>query len=738
MSSLTQRPAGGKQYWRSLDELAGTAEVRAFVQEEFPAYADEMLGSRRGFLKIMGASLALAGMTGCRWPKENIVPYANRPDGRVPGIPVQFATAMELSGVAAGLLVSSYDGRPIKVEGNPQHPINQGAADVFAQASLLELYDPGRSKTPVRRESGQQVKDATWDDFQAFARAHFEALRTQGGEGLCFLHETSGSPTFARMRSGMARAFPKAEWFEYEPVTRDNAIEGTRHAFGEPLRTHLDLTKAKVILSLDADLLRGDPAALANARGFARGRKPMDGRMNRLYVAESGFTVTGAMADHRLAVRASGLGGFLLALAARIVDGLGSGIPEETRLAFESIREREVHGHSEEFVGALARDLLAHRGECVAAVGAGQPARVHAVAALLNDVLGNTGKTVWYTRETRDRTETSTAAIQRLTERMKAGNAGTLVILGGNPVYDAPADLDFSAGLAQVSTTIHLSLYDNETSVRCGWHLPRAHYLESWGDARAYDGTVCAVQPLIEPIYGGKSAIELLAMISGDQTAGGYEIVRRTFRELAAVGDGGFEGAWRRFLHDGVLTGGASGKIEPRIDAARIQAVLAAMPGETQLDADDLEIVFHPDPSVYDGRFANNGWLQELPDFITKLTWDNAALIAPKTAEKLGVGQGELVALEYDGREAECVAYIQPGLVENSVTVFLGYGRTAAGQVGDGVGFDVYRLRTAAAMHFGGGLRVRPTGRKYELAGTQDHYTIDDVGFRGRNCASGS
>jgi molybdopterin-containing oxidoreductase family iron-sulfur binding subunit len=729
-----------------LDELAGTPAFRRFLESEFPNLpADGYTGpSRRDLFRIMGASLALAGVTGCRWPRETIVPYAERPPGRTPGRAVRYSTAMELDGVATGLLVTSYDGRPIKVEGNDRHPFSLGSSSAWAQAAILELYDPDRSQREMHqadrvaggRRSGSPAGEHSTrpPDFASWAAAHFAELKQRQGAGLCVLAEPCSSPTLAEVRAGFLKAFPQTRWFEYCPLSRDNEREGTRLAFGRPLRPQFKLAEledgsdsgrpaAQVIVCFDADLLMTHPAALRYTREFARGRTAEDGgrTMNRLYVVEAALSLTGSNADHRYAVRSSEIGRVMYLLAAELA-GLGLTIPLRP--------ESGEGGDTYPFVKKIAADLAAHKGRSLIAVGPQQPPEVHALACLLNNALGNIGGPVTYTPDPDPDRQNHLDAIAALVGRMNDGSVNTLVILGGNPVYDAPADLDFAGALGKVATSIHLSEYDNETSQRCTWHLPRAHFLESWGDALAWDGTYTVIQPLIEPLYGGRTPAELLALLAGDPVQRGYELVRRTFQARFAGGD--LESRWRSALHDGLVEGSAWPGETPKIVATAWPAVAERLATGRPADG-GLEVFFCPDYKLYDGRFANNGWLQELPDPLTKLTWDNAALLAPATAAELGIRRyGEMVRIELDGRRLTLAAYILPGQARGTIGLPLGYGRgRAAGDVAAGAGFNTYALRTRESFYVGRGAKVRATGERYRLASTQDHHAIQsEVGRR--------
>ncbi len=715
----------GKTYWRSLDELADSPEFQQWAKDEFPGMSEELVApaTRRGFLKIMAASLGMAGLTACRWPKEKILPFASRPEGRVPGVPQQFATAFELGGAAIGLLVTSVDGRPIKVEGNPLHPGSLGAAHSWAQASVLELYDPERSQHPVRREAAQEAV-ATWEDFLAFAGPHFATLRENKGRGLAILSETSSSPSLARLRQRIVEAFPESTWTEWEPLSREAEREGAMVAFGSPLRPVVDFSKADVIVSIGDDFLFLHPNAIRQARDFASGRRAVDGKMNRLYVAESGLSLTGAAADHRVALPPRDLPGLVVQLTAA-VSAHGVAVPGGATLG---VLAKGAAG----FVSSAAKDLAQARGRSAVVAGPHQPPAIHAAVHALNVALGNAGSTVRYVDAEPRGTSPSRgrgAALQDLVSALHAGNVETLVILGGNPVYDAPVDLDFQKALAKAGTSVLLSTYENETSRASRWHVPRAHLLESWGDVRSWDGTVSVQQPLIEALYGGKTPIEILSVALGEPNATAYDVVRATVAGLTKAADK--ETAWKRMLHDGILEGSAFAPIpSPKVDAAAISKELAALLAPPA--ATGLELLFSADASVWDGRFSNSAWLQELPDPLTRITWDNAACFAPADADAAGIKHGDVVHLAVGGRELDVAAYLLPGVAPGTVVLPLGYGRTAAGKVGNGAGFDSYRLRPSRALWVASGLKVSRTGRSHPLACTQDHHAIDRIGFEER------
>ena len=722
LSGLRRRLADstGRVYWKSLEELARAPQFLDYLHREFPEQAssfDDPEG-RRGFLKVMGASLALAGLTGCtRQPEEKIVPYVKPPEDVVPGRPLFFATAVTDGGYAKGVLVESHMGRPTKVEGNPDHPASLGATDVFGQASVLDLYDPDRSQTLTYLGEIQP-----WGSFLAAIKVALDAQGATRGAGLRILTDTVTSPTFAAQIKELLAAHPGAQWHQYDPVGPDNVRTGTAQALGAPSEVVYDLEKADVILCLDADFVGGGPASLRQIRAFTSRRKlgaqQSAAGMSRLYVAESSPSLTGALADHRLPLRASEVEGVARALAA------GVGAPAGAAPAASSPHAA--------WIAAVAKDLQAHAGRCVVMAGPWQPPAVHVLAHAINQKLGNVGQAVAYAPPVEARPLDQTASLRELAAAMDAGQVQVLAILGGNPVYDAPADLDFARKMDKVPLRVHLGLYDDETAERCHWHVPAAHPLEAWSDARAFDGTVTIVQPLIAPLYAGcKSVHEMLAAFTARPERSGYDIVRDYWKANGVLGAD--EKAWQRALHDGVLAaavpaaGGAAAASAPAATPMAPATPTAAAPSQ------GWEIVFRPDASVRDGRFANNGWLQELPRPLSKLTWDNAALMSPRTGESLGISiestslgnYTDVVELRYRGRSVKAPAWIVPGHPDGTVTVHLGYGRTRAGRVGTGVGFNAYALRTSDAPWFGGGLEVKKTGARYLLACTQDHWSME-------------
>jgi molybdopterin-containing oxidoreductase family iron-sulfur binding subunit len=700
--------AQGPEYWRSLEELAGSREFREMIEREFPKGASEWLDgvSRRGFLKLMGASLALAGMTACtKQPLEPIVPYVKQPEEFVPGRPLFYASAFSMRGYATPILVESNLGRPTKIEGNAQHPVSRGGTDAFAQASLLDLYDPDRSQTITYLGAPYP-----WSSFLEAFRGPLASQKALAGAGIRVLTQTVASPTLADQLQTFLKLCPSARWHVYEPVNRDNAYAGAQMAFGQPLETQYKLDQADVIVSLDADFLAGGyPGFTRYARDYASRRDP-DKSMNRLYVIESTMTSTGAKADHRLPMRAAKIEWF-----ARTLSSI---------LAADSGASTQLNPEEATFASALVEDLKAHRGSSVIMAGDNQPPTVHALAHAMNQSLGNVGQTVVYTDSVSASTVNSTDSLRELVSDIRRGQIDMLIILGGNPAYDAPADFGFAEALksGSVPLRIHLGLYQNETAELCHWHVNEAHYLEAWGDSRAFDGTVSIVQPLIAPLYNGKSIYEFMALLSGGSEASGYELVKGYWQKQLSGVD--FDLVWRRALHDGWIR-------DTTFSPKSVKPKAGSFPETTAFDPTSIEINFRPDPSIWDGRFSNNGWLQELPKPMSKMTWDNPIYIGPAMADRLGVKTKDLVELELEGKSLQVPVWVQAGQPDNTVTVFLGYGRKRAGRTGTGFGFDSYQLRMSAIQWFASGLNIRKVSGAYELASTQGMQSMDaEIGRR--------
>jgi molybdopterin-containing oxidoreductase family iron-sulfur binding subunit len=695
-----------RRYWKSLDELADAPAFLEFLHREFPEQASmfEDPKGRREFMTLMGASLALAGLTACtKQPAEKILPYVRQPEQLVPGRPLFFATAASHDGYARGILVESHEGRPTKVEGNPDHPASLGGSDVFGQAHVLGLYDPDRSKRVLFLG-----EDRTWGDFRAALREALEKQKARGGAGLRLLTGRVTSPTVAAQIGGILAAFPQARWTSWEPAGRDNARAGAVLAFGEPVEPQYRFDRADVVLSLEADFVSSHPASLRLVREFASRRKVSAEKpeMSRLYVVEGSPSLTGASADHRLALRGSQIEGFARAVAA------GAGLAVEGGVAHD-------------WVAPIVGDLKRAGARGLVIAGESQPPAVHAIAHALNEALGAVGTTVTYTAPAEAAPGGETSALAALAGEMRDGAVEVLVILGSNPVYAAPADLDFAKALDRVPLRIHHGLYLDETAERCHWHLPASHALESWGDLRAADGTASIVQPLIAPLFNTLSEIEVLAAF-GEGEQSGYDVLRAHWE--TALGSDGFEARWNRALHDGLVAGTAFPE-----KSVKVLFGGWAKAGRTVAPA-GLEIAFRTDPSVFDGRFANLGWLQELPKPLTKVTWDNVALVSPKTAAALGGVKTEQSAsghstevaeLKLGGRSVRAPLWVLPGHADGAVTVHLGFGRRRAGRVGTGVGFDAFALRTSDAPWAAPGLEVSKTGETARVACTQDHWTME-------------
>ena len=707
-----------RTYWRSLAQIENRPEYRAALEREFPEGASELPDgmTRRDMMMLVGASLSLAGLAGCRRPVEEIVPYVTAPEEIVPGIPRYYATTMPFRRSAYGLIVESHEGRPTKIEGNPAHPSTLGGSSARVQASVLGLYDPDRSQSVT-----QHGTPKSWNDFVTIWGQLAQPHAADGGAGLAVLSGSFASPTLARLASELRARYPRVQWATYDAVTDESRLAGLRQAIGRDVDLMLRFDRASVILALDADPLLTDPEAIRHARGFADGRRAgaAGGAMNRLYAVEGVYSLTGAMADHRLRLESRQIAPFLAALAGRLgAAGGGAAGPAD------------VLDVDPRWLEALAKDLQANRGKSVIVAGERQPAAVHAAVYALNAHLGNTGKTVSY-YETKDAALPSMSSLASLVTAMNAGAVKTLVILGGNPVFDAPADLDFASAMAKVPHTIALGHSVDETSARAEWHIPLAHYLESWGDARAVGGTLSIVQPLILPLFGGRSPAEVMGLIVAGKDRPGYEIVRETWTSI--LGEGEFDKKWNRVLHDGLLAGSELPEVTPAAtggavaDPARTNGTGEASGSNTggAGSTNGLELVFLASPALHDGRFANDGWLQELPDPLTKLTWDNPALVSPKTADALGVTSEDVIRLDYAKRTLELPVWVQPGMADNVVALTLGYGRQRAGRIGSGIGFDTFTLRSSRAPGFDRGVTITRVGRKYPLSATQNHGSME-------------
>ncbi|NOZ08654.1 MAG: TAT-variant-translocated molybdopterin oxidoreductase [FCB group bacterium] len=706
------KPMAGKSYWRSLDQKADDPEFRKFVESEFPEGTFDLARgiSRKKFLSLMGASMALAGLAGCRRPVEKIIPYAIAPEEIVPGVPRYFATTMPFGLNAFGLLVESHEGRPTKIEGNKEHPSSLGASNAFVQAEILNLYDPDRSK--FVRHNGEQ---SSWPEFVVNWKNEREKYLKSKGEGLAVLSVEFASPTLARLRSEFLSAFPKAKWVTHAPVSDEMIYDGLKLAAGKYAHPVPALEKARVILTLDADFMKTGSNDIVNSRGFADSRrvKSENDTMSRLYAVESGFSLTGAMADHRLPLQSRLMSKFTAALALEL-RSRGVEIP-----GLKALTKKSTEGFDQKWLSALATDLITHRGYGLILAGPGQPPELHALVFALNDALGNIGRTIRY-YEIEDAVLSSVPDLQDLVERMNSGAVSTLLLLGGNPVYDAPADLDFSRALQNVPNSIQVANHPDETSTRVNWHIPKAHFLEQWGDARALDGTASVIQPLIAPLFGAKSDVEVLSAFLSGEDRPGYDLVRETWSHILKQKD--FDKRWQTVLHDGLLPDSAARVIQLKISANSLQKALSSL---VIAEKEETELIFSPSPAVFDGRYANNGWLQENPHPITKLTWDNAAVIGTATARRMQVQNHDVIQVKTESASLQLPVWIVPGIAENTICIDLGYGRKFPGRIGGGLGRNAYALRTTASLGFATGVKISKTGRKYRLVSTQDHHGLD-------------
>ncbi len=728
----------GREYWRSLEELSRSEEFDDFVNQEFPQHAVALDHGvdRRDFVKLMGASVALAGLTACNRPAEKIIPYIRQPEDLIPGRPLFFATAMPLQGIGSGVLAESHMGRPTKIEGNPDHPSSLGATDAFMQASILGLYDPDRSQ--VVRHLGEI---STWSEFIGALQSPLQAATTNGGT-LRLLTQTVTSPTLGAQIEQLRAQYPSMQWHQWEPVSRDNVREGLRLAFGSYVNAVYHFDKANVVVSLDSDFTERGPGHLRYARDFADRRRVRHGvtaSINRLYAIESAPSGSGALADHRLPVRRSDVEAYARAIAA----GLGVG-PAPSPAVPEG-----------QWIAALVRDLQKNRGAGIVIAGEEQPAAVHAIAMAINQALGNIGAAVTVTDPVEVTPVNQLESLRQLVQDMNSGAVKALVILGGNPVFDAPADFHFANAFQKVPFRAHLSLYYDETSILSHWHIPETHYLESWSDVRAHDGTISIVQPLIAPLYNGRSPHEVLGALIGGLDVSPYDQVRSHWMRVAAGvparRSGGasagetpaatpdFEITWRKWLNDGVIAGSA---LPPRTAAASTAIPAAG----NRHPATALELQLASDPTVFDGRFANNAWLQELPKPQTKVTWENVLLVSPKTADEIGYNEARrapyanerstiLVDLRYRGQSLRVPLWVVPGHPDGCATLHFGYGRSRGGHVAspkeETVGVNVYPVRFSDAMSGGSGAQIVLTGEPaYPIGCTQEHQSINpaDVG----------
>jgi MoCo/4Fe-4S cofactor protein with predicted Tat translocation signal len=744
------RDKRGPEFWRSLDELAGTPEFQELLHREFPRQASEWIEplgesaatssaasssgtSRRAFLQLSSASLALAGLTACtRQPIEKIVPYVEQPEQVVPGRPLFFATTLVQGGYGVGVLAESHEGRPTKLEGNTEHPASLGSTDMFTQASILELYDPARSQVVLH-----EGREAMASTMLVAVNQLMRGKRAAGGQGVRLLSGAVTSPTFAAQMKDFAALYPNARWHRWQAAGPLHSRAAAMRAFGRPVEVRYDLSHADVVATFDADLLAAGPGAVAYARQFADRRRVREASpelartMNRLYAAETTPSPTGSIADHRLPLPPAELEALLLALAREV----GAAAPEAAPPAGAPSAgappaEPDRGKKARAWLKALAADLAAHPGASLVVAGETTSPAAQVLAHAINEKLGNAGKTVIYTEPAEIDALDHLQSLAELVRDMRAGQVDVLIMLGGvNPVYTAPADLEFGEALAKVATRIHHGLYPDETAEYCHWHIPAAHELESWGDARAFDGTASLGQPLIEPLYGGKSLHEVMAILLGHGETSGYELVRATWNGQLA---GDFEPAWRKALHDGVITN-TQLPVLPGVSAAagavaqaagEIATAAAAAAAGKAAAGQGLTLCFQSDPSIGDGSWASNVWLQELPKPMTKLTWDNAVLISPATHQRLKLDWEERVRVSVNGRQLDAAVWVLPGQAEDTLTLSLGYGRRRAGENGSGLGFNAYVLRTTAGV-WSAPASLKGLGERYVFACTQNHHAID-------------
>ena len=721
-------PANGRTYWRSLGEYARTPDFEEWLHREFPAGAAEWDNdplSRRSFLRLMGASLALAGLglSGCRRPEAHLVPFTQTPEWVISGKNMSFATAQPRRRGAVPLLATTFDGRPTKMEGNPLHPASQGASDNHAQASVLDLYDPARRRHLTR--SGKKAEAADLETEINRIRAESAG---NGGASLAILADETLSPTRERLRAELLRQFPQSTWAVYEPLAPGRDLEAATAAFGPGTEVRPDLSAAKTILSVDCDFLGSDEGDLSDTRGFASGRrirKPGDSS-NRLYVAEPRFSLTGTMADHRLRLRAGAVGSFLLELARQV-----RSLRPSSELSAVLAKAPDLplpQGVDPAWIRECAADLVAQGNRSLVLVGRRQSVAVQALGYAINAALGNVGTTL----RVQSRLSAPSSTIQSLSEKIRSNSIRTLIVLGGDPVYNAPAELGWANLLASVPNTLHLSPVFNATSSKSTWFIPGTHYLEAWGDALATDGSTLCIQPMIQPLWAGESQLEFLARLIGQPKPVGPALVRETFSARAKLASEKLEQAWNDFVREGFLANstGSSGRA---LNSGAVAALLPNIDSPASAEAGSLEAVFTHSGAVDDGRYANNGWLQEWPDPMTKLTWDNAILLSSKTADSLGLKNeiikgilvADMVKATLGNRTVEAPVVVAPGHVDFAVSLPVGYGQDALGPVAKGAGFDAYPLRTSDSDYIAQGLRLERTGKTKQLAVTQEHQVME-------------
>jgi molybdopterin-containing oxidoreductase family iron-sulfur binding subunit len=656
---------------------------------------------RRGFLKWMGASAAIAALAGCtREPIHQIVPYVTQPEEIIPGKPLHYATAMPRDGFAVGITVESHEGHPTKIEGNPSHPASEGATGIFEQAALLDLYTPDRSKTVTE---GGQISN--YPLFFAALQKAIAGQREKGGAGLRILTRSTTSPTLIAQLEELLRQFPEARWRQYQPLARDNTLESAQRLFGRAVETRFHLDRARTIVLFDADCFFAHPTALTNARQFARTRRSgsQSDASSRLYVAEPSPSLGGSVADHRLPSSSAQTETLVRELAIEIGASTGSSA-------------HKLSDSQQQWIRAVAEDLRQNTGHGLVIAGETQPPVLHALVHLINDRLGNIGHTLEYAESAEAHWINHRESIKELVSEMDSGVVECLLILGGNPVFDAPADLQFAGKLSRVPFRVYLGVEQNETAVTCDWHIAESHFLESWSDARSFDGTTSIIQPLIMPLYDTKTAHEVLHFITHSQLRDDYDIVRDYWKSKNP--NENFEVWWHQSLHDGWIANSQLPAISLR---PQVEPSLIASEAEA---AENVEICFRPDPTIWDGRFANNGWLLELPRPFSKVTWDNPALISPALARRFQLDSGDIVQLRAGDRTLTTPVWVLPGQAENSIAVHLGLGRSRVGNTGNGVGFNGYAIRTSLSPWTVSKVEIVKTGNNHLLATTQNAHSV--------------
>ena len=677
--------------WQTLSQWLQRPEMTAQAPVlDGPTFAMD----RRRFLALLTASSALAGATACRRPVEHIVPYAHAPEQIVPGIPLHYTTTMPFDLDGYGILATSREGRPIKVDGNPDHPSIHGGSNVYLQSSILDLYDPDRSTRPLHH--GEK---SDWQQFILFwqkERARFIATH---GNGLAIVYEQMASPSRFRLLEKMHTLFPQAVFYCYNPVSVAHMLLPSHGSGGvEYCKPVYHLDQAEVILTLDADILGTEPNALYHCHGFHQKRTPENPEhCHRLYVVEPSFTITGQMADHRLRLSSAETAQFLQELMSAL---RRLGLPVETQWP-----EAATVSAKSEWLQALASDLYRHRGNCLIMAGRRQPAFVHQYTAYLNTLLANVGKSVDY-RPVQD-CMPADEDMDRLQEKLAGRELNTVILLNANPAYNHALNLD-SRRLLQTKQVIHFSAYQDESAKSVQWHLPASHYLEHWGDMRDWNGVASIIQPLIQPLYDTRSDIELLQLLLTGTEITGYELTRATWQTLFKTAD--FESAWQQVLLKGYYT-------EP------VKTCLPDLPQSMPSRNDQekkLEFVFQPSYSLYDGRFANNGWLLELPDPVTKISWDTAALVNRQAAAEMKLENGDLIRLERNGFSLELPVCIIPGQADHVITLSFGYGRSAAGQIGNQIGANVYKLRNHNQEYYTSDILLSKTDRHQTPTNVQE------------------